>query len=575
MHLSLHHRFRKAPGRAVVLIAFALGAWLANPAFAQEAPEEPGAPVAIEPAEPEPRPQQEPVAPPAPEEPETPPASPAAPPVNRRQIVTIGGNGHLHANETSRQMVTIMGNAIVDGHVRGQCVTVLGNVTINGRVDGELVCVGGRVTLGPNAEIRGEVVAVGGMIDAAPGAVIHGERVELPFLGGFAFPSFEWLGEWFSEGLLLGRPLPHERVWAWALAGVLLVINLLFYVVFRRPIEASASALERKPAMAFVHGLLLFILFGPLVLLLLVSVVGILIVPFLIAGVFLAGFAGLIAVYRFCGGQLGLGAHPVPALILGNVLFTVLYAVPIVGFAVLAVAGLLGLGCTLTALIEGMRREARGAKPKHFPAGGPPPGTPRRVVPPAMAAPAAGLSASIAGDPAVAAAGFVEGAAAARETPSSGAAPIPPPLGQRQAPAQPQPLPLEYFERVGFWPRFGATAIDFLIVAPLSIWISSLFWWFPGDTPAFPVLWLAYHAGFWSWKSTTIGGHVLNLRVVRLDHAKMDAGIGIVRALGAILSLLPLGIGFMWASWEEERQSWHDKIAGTTIVRVPSGQALL
>ena len=68
---------------------------------------------------------------------------------------------------------------------------------------------------------------------------------------------------------------------------------------------------------------------------------------------------------------------------------------------------------------------------------------------------------------------------------------------------------------------------------------------------------------------------VCNLKVVRLDGRPMDVGVALVRALGSIFSFLALGIGFFWAGWSSERQSWHDKIAGTTIVKVPKGIPLI
>ena len=41
------------------------------------------------------------------------------------------------------------------------------------------------------------------------------------------------------------------------------------------------------------------------------------------------------------------------------------------------------------------------------------------------------------------------------------------------------------------------------------------------------------------------------------------------------LSLFVAGLGFIWVAFDDEKQSWHDKIAGTTIVRVPKGTPLL
>jgi len=48
-----------------------------------------------------------------------------------------------------------------------------------------------------------------------------------------------------------------------------------------------------------------------------------------------------------------------------------------------------------------------------------------------------------------------------------------------------------------------------------------------------------------------------------------------VRSLSAFLSLAVAGLGFIWVAFDDEKQSWHDKIAGTTIVKVPKGTSLL
>ena len=60
---------------------------------------------------------------------------------------------------------------------------------------------------------------------------------------------------------------------------------------------------------------------------------------------------------------------------------------------------------------------------------------------------------------------------------------------------------------------------------------------------------------------------MLNLRLVRLDGRPLDWQTAVVRVLGAVVSLVPLGLGFFWASWDTEFQAWHDRIAGTTVVK--------
>ena len=85
----------------------------------------------------------------------------------------------------------------------------------------------------------------------------------------------------------------------------------------------------------------------------------------------------------------------------------------------------------------------------------------------------------------------------------------------------------------------------------------------------------AYHAVMWKLKGTTIGGVICHLKVVRLDDRPIDWGVAVVRALTAFLSFIVAGLGFIWVSFDEGKQSWHDKVAGTTIVRVPRGTPLI
>jgi uncharacterized RDD family membrane protein YckC len=83
-------------------------------------------------------------------------------------------------------------------------------------------------------------------------------------------------------------------------------------------------------------------------------------------------------------------------------------------------------------------------------------------------------------------------------------------------------------------------------------------------------LWLlVYHIGFWTWKGTTVGGIICQLRVVRVDGTPVRFVDALVRGLSSIFSLAVAGIGCLWILRDPERQAWHDKIAGTYVVKVP------
>ena len=73
----------------------------------------------------------------------------------------------------------------------------------------------------------------------------------------------------------------------------------------------------------------------------------------------------------------------------------------------------------------------------------------------------------------------------------------------------------------------------------------------------------------------TIGGIICGLQVVRVDGRPIDWATAIVRALGCFLSLAVVGLGFIWIAIDPDHQAWHDKIAGTVVVRAPKGTSLL
>ncbi|MDX1695849.1 MAG: RDD family protein [Ketobacteraceae bacterium] len=41
----------------------------------------------------------------------------------------------------------------------------------------------------------------------------------------------------------------------------------------------------------------------------------------------------------------------------------------------------------------------------------------------------------------------------------------------------------------------------------------------------------------------------------------------VLRYFAYFISLLPLGLGFLWVAFDSRKQGWHDKIAGTVVVK--------
>jgi uncharacterized RDD family membrane protein YckC len=138
----------------------------------------------------------------------------------------------------------------------------------------------------------------------------------------------------------------------------------------------------------------------------------------------------------------------------------------------------------------------------------------------------------------------------------------------RSATSSIPPIPVtSALPRAGFGIRLGALLIDSLIFA---------FALFTGGGPDVAIACMAiYLVVLWGLKGTTIGGIICGLKIVRLDDRPLDWTTALVRGLAGFLSVFPAGLGFLWVAFDEEKQSWHDKVAGTVVVYAPKGMSLV
>jgi uncharacterized RDD family membrane protein YckC len=82
---------------------------------------------------------------------------------------------------------------------------------------------------------------------------------------------------------------------------------------------------------------------------------------------------------------------------------------------------------------------------------------------------------------------------------------------------------------------------------------------------------LLYFIGFWSLRGQTPGMIPLRLRVVRAaDGMRPDWVASLLRYVGLILGFAAILLGVIWVAFDSRRQGWHDKLAGTFVVRDPA-----
>ena len=500
-----------------------------------------------------------------------------SPPQSDRSVVSVGHGSVLPAGESAEDVVSVLGSSRVDGDVSDSAVAVLGDVTvngsagdsavavlgdvyINGKVNGDVVAVLGNVTLGPQAVIGGDVTEVMGTLNRSPTAVVQGGTTHV--LSGL-FGNVEGLHIWFRECFFYGRPLAPslDIAWAWWLALATLAFYLLIAAVFRDGLQRCVQTLEAHPGPSILTTVLAVLLMPVVLLALVITVVGIAVIPLLWIALFCAGIFGRIVALGWLGGRClrlantGAAARPVLDVLVGGILVLALYMVPVLGLFVYVLLGLFGFGAVIYALLLAVRPPP--AKPA---AGGP---RPAAATQSATAAPAAGMSAA---DAASAGADANMGPPGAQMDTSS--APLPPPPHGAAAAVAPAMIDVTTLPRAGFWIRMLALLIDLILVGVAMSWLHH-------GSGGLLVLLAAYGAIMWKLKGTTVGGIVCDLKVVRIGGGPLDWVTSIVRALGCFLSLVIAGLGFIWIAVDHEHQAWHDKIAGTVVVRVPKGAGLI
>lgn len=135
-------------------------------------------------------------------------------------------------------------------------------------------------------------------------------------------------------------------------------------------------------------------------------------------------------------------------------------------------------------------------------------------------------------------------------------------------------------EYVGFWPRAWAALIDSVLICivtyPIltaiygwSYWsVDSRFIKGPADflftwiLPAIAVIVL------WMTKQATPGKMAISARIVDAETGQTaTTGQLVGRYLGYYVAMLPLFMGIFWVGFDRKKQGWHDKLAGTVVVR--------
>lgn len=528
--------------------------------------------------------QSPPASPPTPEAP-TAPNSPAETPdaddddaatVDRvgRDIVVTGSDVHIRPGEIVHDVSVTGGDVLVEGEVTGDLVVIPGKATLHGKVAGDVFNIGRGIRVENGGFIGGDVLALGFGVLREPDGVVQGEVTNL---GLAALPESVRTQAllFFEECVMLGRPLSFRVLFVWLLWGAMLALQALIGLLFPEATQATMRAMRERPGGTALLGILGLPLILLASLILTLTLIASLAVPFLIAALFIGLFIGRIAILRIIGARIlclfGLREpHPAAEFATGAVVAVGLFLIPFVGLLVWMLFLLWALGGILMALFRrdkvSATTQVRGGSTQNtdtmpIPLGG-------QFQPEESASISSNTELAATPDTgtppvAVASTAIPAGAGASAGAGSSG-------LGWTEDRPTPAPIDPLLAARPTTGRRLGALLIDWMPIFFLVGMLPDRFLFINIDAMGGFLriaLGVAYFTSFITWRGTTLGGMVLGLRVVRVDGRPIDRTVALVRAIAAILSGLCMGIGWFWACWDERRQTWHDRLAGTVVVR--------
>ena len=120
--------------------------------------------------------------------------------------------------------------------------------------------------------------------------------------------------------------------------------------------------------------------------------------------------------------------------------------------------------------------------------------------------------------------------------------------------------------RAGFWRRFAALLIDGIALGIVT-GILMAFMSRNAANGISSLIGLLYFSYFEGTSGQTAGKKALDIRVIDFKTGgPIGFGRALIRYIGRIVSTIPLLLGYLWMLWDKEKQTWHDKFAGSVVV---------
>ncbi|MGB9839252.1 polymer-forming cytoskeletal protein [Thermovenabulum sp.] len=254
---------------------------------------------------------------------------------NSNDRVNIGKDLYIKNDEVIYgSAVSIMGNVIVEGKVLKDAVAIMGDVVVRGRVDGDAVAIGGKVTIEPTGTVLGNTneISLGNSINEI---FRNLHKNNIYFGPGFA-------GSFYTNQLFFFKIM--------RLLG-LLTLGIIVLAFFPNILGNIVESVDKSIGYNFLLGLAGLIITPIVIFLLVLSIIGIPLIPMVIIFISTAYFFGYIGICIFLGRKINeyirANKNLFVEFIFGALVIWLLQYVPIAGFLINLFVFLLSIGLAI------------------------------------------------------------------------------------------------------------------------------------------------------------------------------------------------------------------------------------
>jgi hypothetical protein len=262
----------------------------------------------------------------------------------------------IAAAAAAKNIVKIGADLIIEkDQTVNNVVDIGGQVTVYGLIEGNVLAVGGSVVLTNNAVVRGNVVCVGGVIVKGSGEQVFGDITEINSANISTAVASVFRGELEGWSLIF-------NIISLCFFAVIFIIALLMTILIPRPLTAIVHEIQSHKAKSFFWGFLATLTMVPFFMLLVISIIGITLIPLAFTMLLLALILGYIAAGTLIGNFIfirifrGRKKTLVGQTLLGLILLWLIGWIPYIGWIVKVFALTLGLGGVLLALFSRKER---------------------------------------------------------------------------------------------------------------------------------------------------------------------------------------------------------------------------